>query len=89
MDEEKIMLLLFLFACEKCAMRKRNDPNALCAKQVEAGSESRRATVWAESLLSKKNAQVAGGGQPALRRVKRERSFSMSRVALYGKNYSK
>ena len=61
MDEEKIMLLLFLFACEKCAMRERNGPNALCAKQVEAGSEPRRATVWAESLLSKKNAQVAGG----------------------------
>ncbi len=42
-------------------MRERNGPNALCAKQVEAGSEPRRATVWAESLLSKKNAQVAGG----------------------------
>ena len=71
-------------------MRERNGPNALCAKQVEAGSEPRRATVWAESLLSKKNAQVAGGGDTTCAKTSETREeFSMSRVALYGKNYSK
>ena len=82
MDEEKIMLLLFLFACEKCAMRERNGPNALCAKQVEAGSESRRATVWAESLLSKKNAQVAGGATCAKTSEAREEFLDVTRCII-------
>ena len=80
---------MFLFACEKCAMRERNGPNELCAKRVEAGSEPRRATVWVVALLSRKRMRRLRGDTTCAKTSETREEFSMSRVVLYGKNYSK